>query len=397
MRYAYLKQNNVVQELKRVNQSLATLPEGGPDAYVAHFLNVVNGDPALLLSVRSNSPNGEVVQVGNVEAKSYYWFSKLFKDYENISNSPILTFWPRLTAAANIFINLLRFNPNIILCWAVSFPLWAAYIAAKLRSSKFIYCRHTSFEPPDKHWFRSIFNAIDIWIMNHAANVIVHGPYLKEQALALGVDPNLLIEFNWSFNDMPEIKGNEYLNSKSDTGHTILFIGRLEASKGVFELLDACNARLKSDSGLRLVYAGGGGAFEALSLQIKERNLSNKVELLGMVPHDNLAKLIENSTVVVTPTRSDFPEGRCMATMEGLVMGVPVIAPNFGPFRYLVKHAENGLLFKPDSVSDLQQSLFKLIDDERLYRRLCEGARCSSKALRSQGPNFSKALRAVFT
>ena len=58
--------------------------------------------------------------------------------------------------------------------------------------------------------------------------------------------------------------------------------------------------------------------------------------------------------MVVTPTQSQFPEGRCMATMEGLVMGVPVIAPNFGPFPFLVKHGENGLLFEPDSSHDIQ-------------------------------------------
>ena len=78
------------------------------------------------------------------------------------------------------------------------------------------------------------------------------------------------------------------------------------------------------------------------------------------MPHENLADLICESTVVVTPTQSQFPEGRCMATMEGLVMGIPVIAPDFGPFPYLVKHNVNGLLYKPDSVNDLQNKLFKI-------------------------------------
>ena len=85
-----------------------------------------------------------------------------------------------------------------------------------------------------------------------------------------------------------------------------------------------------------------------------------------------------------------------MATMEGLVMGVPVVAPDFGPFRYLVVHGENGLLYEPDSVEDLQQCIFKLIDDKAYHEKLCEGARSTSKLLRSQGPNFSEALKSVF-
>ncbi len=397
MRFAYLKQNNVVQELKRVNQSSSGLPEGGPDAYVAHLINVIQGHSGLLLSVRSNSPQGEVLKIDNVEAKSFYWFSRVFKNHEKLANSPLLTFWPRFTAAIKIFINLLKFKPSMILCWAVSFPLWSAYLVAKLHSAKFIYCRHTSFDPPDKNWFRKIFDAIDIWIMNQAGNVIVHGPYLKQQALERGVKPSLLVEFNWSFTDMPEIQTGQQLPSIKNRAHQVLFIGRLEASKGVYELLDACESRLRGDAEIKLIYAGGGSALNALSKLIKDRELSNKVELLGMVPHSNLAELIQSSTVVVTPTRSNFPEGRCMATMEGLVMGVPVIAPDFGPFPYLVDHGVNGLLYEPDSVEDLQECIFNLIDDHIYHKKLCEGARCTSKSLRSQGPNFSEALKSVFT
>lgn len=42
VRYAYVKANNVVEEVKRVLQREGQLPEGGPDAYVAHFLDLVS-------------------------------------------------------------------------------------------------------------------------------------------------------------------------------------------------------------------------------------------------------------------------------------------------------------------------------------------------------------------
>ena len=395
MRYAYLKQNNVVSELKRVSKDFSRLPEGGPDAYVAHFINVIKGRPGLLLSVRSNHPQGEAMGIDNIEAKSFYWFSKLFKNNEKISKNPLFTFWPRFVAAVKIFINLYKFKPNYILCWAVSFPLWSGFFVAKLRSSKFIYCRHTSFEPPDKKWFRSIFDKIDIWIMNKADNVIVHGPYLYNEALKKGVNPGQLVEFNWSFTDMPEIDSSKTSQSNSYLNQSVLFIGRIEASKGVFELLEACKDKLRN-SNLSLIYAGDGSAKIKLNELINELNLSHQVKLLGMVPHDHLSDLIQNSTVVVTPTRSNFPEGRCMATMEGLVMGVPVIAPNFGPFPYLIEHEKNGLLYEPDSIADLRKSILSIIDNIEKYKQLCYGARETSKNLRSQGPNFSKALQIVF-
>ena len=394
MRYAYIKQNNAVKELKRVALNPAVLPQGGPDAYVAHFLNIVGSDPALLLSVRSENPNGETAKYKNVQAKTYYWFSKLFRGNKNFENKPIFVTWPRLTATAKIAFNLIKFRPDVILCWAKQLPLWGVFISVVICKSKFIYSRHNSFIINNQSKLKRIFSSIDIWIIKRASKVIVHGPYLREQAIEVGVDSERLVEFNWNFNDLPPIPESKKPADKlTNVKKSILFIGRIESSKGIYELLDACEQRLKTDSNLELIYAGNGNRLDLLSLKIKERKLSEKVTLLGMVPHEDLANLICKCDVVVTPTRSNFPEGRCMATMESLVMGVPVIAPDFGPFPYLVKHGENGLLYKPDSVTDLQKNLFMLLDDNKLYENLCAGARSSSKILRTQGPNYSDALR----
>ena len=128
------------------------------------------------------------------------------------------------------------------------FPLWAAYIAALFNKSRFIYCRHTRIGKSNKSIIKRIFQIIDIFIMRKADKVIVHGPYLKELALEFGVMSDRLIEFNWSFRNMPEIQNFKF---KSHTKYMfkriILFIGRLEAYKGIFDLLSACDEILKSD------------------------------------------------------------------------------------------------------------------------------------------------------
>lgn len=398
MRYAYLKQNNAVQELKRVSRDCSRLPEGGPDAYVAHFLHVVGSNPALLLSIRSESPDGEFFSFKNIKAKTYNWFPKRqLEKNVTVRRSPIITLWLRFSVSIKIFLNLFRFNPDVVLCWAIFLPLWASYLSAFLRKSKFIYCRHTSFDIYDQSLFKRFIKFIDIWIIKRASKVIVHGPYLKKQALDVGVMADRLIEFNWSFSDLPEIyEVKKNRNISKNQKKIVLFIGRLELYKGIFDLLDACEQRLKSDDNVMLKYAGVGAGFDLLLKQIEKRGLSDKVVLLGMVPHENLAEQILESYLVITPTQSIFPEGRCMATMEGLVMGVPVIAPDFGPFPFLVKHGENGLLYEPDSVCDLSIKIHSLLDNISLYESLCEGARRSSKALRTQGPNFSEAVKLAF-
>ena len=85
-----------------------------------------------------------------------------------------------------------------------------------------------------------------------------------------------------------------------------------------------------------------------------------------------------------------------MAAMEGIAMGVPTIAPDSGPFPYLVKHGVNGLLFKPDCVADLRAQINKALDDNRLYIHLAQGAKESGKKLLNPPVIYLQSLEQAF-
>ena len=84
-----------------------------------------------------------------------------------------------------------------------------------------------------------------------------------------------------------------------------------------------------------------------------------------------------------------------MSVMEGLVMGLPVIAPEFGPFPYLVKDKINGLLYEPDSVEQLSLAINLLLDDYELYKKLSAGARSSGEQLKTAPTGFAEAIAAA--
>lgn len=395
MRYAYVKANDVVEELRRVGRPPSNLPQGGPDAYVAHFLHVIGDQDALLLSTQAQKPQGQSLREGNLVAYSFYWHSRLFRRFGKLARSPFATFWTRTSISLKIYFYLIRFRPDAILCWSTSFPLWATFLAAQVRSVPFIYSRHNRIVRKNEPWFRRLTGAVDRSIMRRAVAVIAHGAFLKDQLVEVGVSPSKLIEFNWSYEDFSNTTQNSDATLKSELGtkSVILFVGRVTALKGVFQLLEACEEMLRRDSALQLKFAGAGPDFDRLCERIDELGLNDRVELLGMVPHDRLGSVIRRSKVVVTPTLSKFPEGRCMAAMEGLVMGRPVIAPDFGPFPYLVKHKMNGLLYTPDSPEDLGRKISQILEDETLYERLCKGAERSGRELKQASTSFSDALR----
>jgi glycosyltransferase involved in cell wall biosynthesis len=262
-----------------------------------------------------------------------------------------------------------------------------------------VYSRHTRIFADNEPWYLRMTNVVDRLIMRHADAVVVHGPYLKHQMQQVGVDPARIFEFNWAFGHLS--KQREYWEAAPDINkdgskRVVLFIGRIQRDKGVFDLLDACVEKLRASRDTVLAYAGQGTDAVELAASIAGLNLNDQVFLLGMLPHSTLGGVIRQATVVVTPTRTNFPEGRCMATMEGLVMGVPVIAPDWGPFPYLVRHEQNGLLYAADSVDGLRSAIRRILDDGVLYAQLRNGADASGMQLRNPPVGFFQAVSAAF-
>jgi glycosyltransferase involved in cell wall biosynthesis len=252
----------------------------------------------------------------------------------------------------------------------------------------------------EKNWFKKICSIIDLWVIRKLPAVISHGPYLKNQLIKAGIAPQYIYEFDVSFEDLIKQAEQSNVNCKDleiSEEKVILYMGRIELDKGVIDLLEATSNRLKSDDKTLLIYAGKGSQEEMLAREVESRDLNNKVKLLGYVPHNCLIKLLKRTKLVVTPTKGSFLEGRCMSAMEGLVMGIPVIAPRFGPFPYLVEDGINGFLYETDSITDMEKKINNTFEDNDLYEKLHCGALGTSKRLRRPLLTFGEAVKYAFS
>lgn len=86
-----------------------------------------------------------------------------------------------------------------------------------------------------------------------------------------------------------------------------------------------------------------------------------------------------------------------MVLMEAFVMGVPVIAPDYGPFPYLVEHDINGYLYEPNSVDDLTKYLDIAISNKSEYSKIRQGAKQTGAGLMVPGLSFSQAVNRAFS
>jgi glycosyltransferase involved in cell wall biosynthesis len=153
----------------------------------------------------------------------------------------------------------------------------------------------------------------------------------------------------------------------------ILFLGRLEEAKGVFELL-AAGARLAQDfPALRLVFGGEGDA-EALGRRAAQLGIADRIELPGWIgPHERDAQLARAS-VFCLPSHA---EGLPMAMLEAMAAGRAVVASSVGGIPETIVDGDNGLLVPPRDEEALARALAQLLGDEALRTRLAERARAT--------------------
>lgn len=386
-RYAYCKNGDVVAQLNTLGPCPEHVPDGGPDTYAANFLHYACGYPVLLVSYCEKK---ELKKAGNVIAKTFR------KKYRN----KVL----RAIASLNIFIQtlsaLLQFKPTHIMCAATGSPLWACFLVSRIRSAPFFHSRHARVSAKDGSIIEQLIETLDAFVIRRASAVICHGPYLKGQMLELGVDPSRLHEFNISYRyllDKTCVKNGDIPDiSAQGRYRCILFVGTVSKQKGVIDLYEGSKKALHNNKNIRLVYVGKGPDLSLLREKLKDEKLQDQILLLGHINHHYLPFLIRQCTFLVAPTRSSYPESRCKAAIEGMILGKPVIAPRFGPFPYVFKHGHNGLLFEPDSVPDLAAKIHMLLDDHSLYLTLVKGAEEEGKRLLDSPKTFQQALKLIF-
>lgn len=129
---------------------------------------------------------------------------------------------------------------------------------------------------------------------------------------------------------------------------TVLYVGRLEAVKGVDDLLHAF-ALIAGDcpqSKLRIV--GDGPEREALESLSTELGLSRVVEFAGWLPPAQLTCEYANSAVVAVP--SVWPENFPLVVLEALAHGRPVVGTNTGGIPEIIQHGLTGAIVEPRDV-----------------------------------------------
>lgn len=128
-------------------------------------------------------------------------------------------------------------------------------------------------------------------------------------------------------------------------------ISRIDAGKGWEDFLSALSLLKKRKIKFKAIIAGQGLEEKAMLKMIKELDLSEDVEFLGLVKQNELVNLYNKIDVMVFPTRSSESLG--LVGVEAMSCKTPVIGSNIAGLKTYIINNVNGMLFEPGNVNEL--------------------------------------------
>jgi D-inositol-3-phosphate glycosyltransferase len=173
----------------------------------------------------------------------------------------------------------------------------------------------------------------------------------------------------------------------ADDERLILFVGRIEALKGIDTLIRALYYLGESAAAkkLRVLIVGGDVEEGLASLEsemgrllslARELGLQDRVSFLGSRNQEELVAHYAAADVVVMPS---YSESFGMVALEAMACARPVVASRVGGLKYLVRDGETGYHVQEGDAAELAGRLSQLLSDESMLQRMGQAARAEAE------------------
>lgn len=146
----------------------------------------------------------------------------------------------------------------------------------------------------------------------------------------------------------------------------ILFLSRIEESKGIFIALDAFEKLQKEmpDKPLELIVAGDGSALVQAKEIVTQRGITN-VKFTGYIRGNAKKKVLHESHIFLFPTY--YGEGMPTNILEAMLYGMPIISRFNAGIADVVKSGDNGFLTESVDALEFMEMLKEVLFNETLY------------------------------
>jgi glycosyltransferase involved in cell wall biosynthesis len=149
----------------------------------------------------------------------------------------------------------------------------------------------------------------------------------------------------------------------------VLFVGRLNAQKGIADLLEAL---ARTEAPVQCEVVGDGPDRQTLQSHAQSLGIAHRLVWHGALPGEALPAHYRAALVTVMPSRE---EGLGLVAVESQLCGTPVIGYDSGGLPDVVSAAAGGTLVPVGDIPGLAAAIDRLVGDPSEARRLGELAR----------------------
>ena len=210
-----------------------------------------------------------------------------------------------------------------------------------------VWCQHRAVAtvyPIEESWLGTALYRKTLREYALADTIVVSSEYARQSFLVRGVPSSKMRR-------RAQTVGRRFTPPpawQKQPGFHVIYVGRLQATKGVPVLMDAF-ARLEDpDATLTLV---GGTATEAMDRYLQNRLAADR--RITIAPGDPLPHL-HRADLLVHPT---YEDGLALAPMEALACGVPVLVTDDTGMKEHVSTGQNGFVLPTGDVDALVEHL----------------------------------------
>ena len=229
-----------------------------------------------------------------------------------------------------------------------------------------------SIQGGDGHWVGSCCETHRLAmtsVLDHANRVLIGCDSFREEVVQrLGTNPA-------RFTIVPgAVDVSRFTPGPASTGDSppvLLYHGRVDARKGVLDLLDAARQLTESGDRFHLLISGIGPTYDETTASIPLMGLQDCVEMTGYVDYDDVPAVYRRAEVFVSPT---YAEGFSNTILEAMASRLAVVSCRSVGVVDCIRDGENGLLTEPGDRAALADALRQVLRDVALRHRLADAA-----------------------